>query len=455
MRILLSILTLALILIACKSTDTGKNILPDQRPDWVTARPVSGQDYIGIGVASKITNPIDYQKVAKKNALEDLAGEISVVLDANSMLYQLDRSNGFTEEYSSTIKVSTREKLEGYDIVDSWENNNEFWILYRLSKSKHEQIQREKRAKAISQARDLYNTAIQFRATLDYDMAFSNLIKAFEVVEDYLSESMEIVTENGTEYFGNTLFNFYLELINDIELEPKAAQMAIVRGVKNGNDQVVVLAENREGRNIRRIPIRFGYSESKRKFPAVFTDQSGLAFFALPKIVGEKSIQYITAELDLELVVGNATDHEILRNLLTRPETPKARIRLDISQPTFYISSTELMFGESMSQMVLQRAMQNELIKRNLQPTDSAKADYIFRINTDVSNGGQSFNFYTAFLKGDIQVSREGKIVHNYSFKNVKGVHLELQRAGQDAYKEAEQEMQYQAVPSILEVLLD
>jgi len=449
------ILTIIMALAACKSTEKVKNIIPEQRPTWVTSRPISDQDYIGIGVASKITNPLDFQRIAKKNALEDLAGEISVVLDANSMLYQLDRSNGFTEEYSSTIKVSTREKLEGFDIVDSWENNNEFWILYRLNKSKHEQIQREKRSRAISQARDLYHSSIQFRSSMDYDMAFSNLIKAFEVVEDYLAEPMEIVTENGTEYFGNTLFNFYLELINDIDLEPKAEQMAIVRGLKNANDQVVVLAENREGRNIRRIPIRFGYSESKRKFPATFTDQNGLAFFPLPKIVGDRSIQYITAELDLELVVGNATDHEILRKLLTRPETPKARIRIDITQPTFFISSTELMFGESMNQMVLRRAMQNELIKRNLQPADSAKADYIFRINTDVSNGGQSFNFYTAFLKGDIQVSREGRIVHNYSFKNVKGVHLELQRAGQDAYKEAEQEMQYQAVPSILEALLD
>lgn len=455
MRIFLYIFAVLLTFCGCKSTDTGNNILPEQRPSWVTARPVSGQDYIGIGVASKITNPLDFQRVAKKNALEDLAGEISVVLDANSMLYQLDRGSNFTEEYSSTIKVSTREKLEGFDIVDSWENESEFWILYRLDKAKHEQIQREKRSKAISQARDLYNMAIQFRSSLDYDMAFSNLIKAFEVVEDYLAEPMEIVTENGTEYFGNTLFNLYLELINDISLEPKAERMAIVRGLKNGNDQVVVLAENREGRNIRRIPIRFTYSESKRKFPSVFTDQNGLAFFVMPKIIGEKSVQFISSELDLELIVGNATDHDILRKLLTRPETPKARVRLDISQPTFFISSTELLFGEKMNQTMLQRAMQNELIKRNMQPADSARADYIFRINTDVSNSGQSFNFYTAFLQGDIQVVREGNIVLNYSFKNVKGVHLELQRAGLDAYKEAEQEMQYQAVPSILDALLD
>ncbi|MCD8493045.1 MAG: hypothetical protein LRY51_14720, partial [Geovibrio sp.] len=115
----------------------------------------------------------------------------------------------------------------------------------------------------------------------------------------------------------------------------------------------------------------------------------------------------------------------------------------------------EFLFGERMNQSMLQRTMQNELIKRNMQPADSAKADYIFRINTDVSNGGKPFNFYTAFLRGDIQVIREGNIVLSYSFKDVKGVHLELQRAGMDAYKEAEQELQYQAVPSMLDSLLN
>ena len=48
------------------------------RPTWVSARPVTGGYYVGIGLANK--NRPDAQEAAKKNALNDLASEISVTV---------------------------------------------------------------------------------------------------------------------------------------------------------------------------------------------------------------------------------------------------------------------------------------------------------------------------------------------------------------------------------------
>ena len=140
------------------------------RPSWVQARPMSDANYVGIGLCPK-SRP-DYQESAKKNALNDLASEISVKVEGNSLLYTLDRKSQFDESYTSTINTKTSEQLEGYDLADSWENANEYWIYYRLSKSEYARIKAERKQKAISQATDLYTRSQQSLASGDLKGAF-------------------------------------------------------------------------------------------------------------------------------------------------------------------------------------------------------------------------------------------------------------------------------------------
>src|SRR5262245_17154640 len=109
-----------------------------ERPDWVKARPASSGYYIGVGLASKSRG--DHQETAKKNALNDLASEISVTVEGNSLLYTLDQKTRFDESFTSTIKTTTTELIEGFELVDTWENGTEYWTYYRLSKAEHARI---------------------------------------------------------------------------------------------------------------------------------------------------------------------------------------------------------------------------------------------------------------------------------------------------------------------------
>lgn len=52
-------------------------------------------------------------RTAKKNALNDLASEISVTVEGNSLLYTLDRKYKFDEEFTSTINTSTKVGIRG------------------------------------------------------------------------------------------------------------------------------------------------------------------------------------------------------------------------------------------------------------------------------------------------------------------------------------------------------
>jgi len=65
--------------------------LPKPKPAWITERPSSGAYYIGVGSSSKTREPIDFQQIAKKNALADLSSEIRVVVQEKHFLIPLNR----------------------------------------------------------------------------------------------------------------------------------------------------------------------------------------------------------------------------------------------------------------------------------------------------------------------------------------------------------------------------
>ena len=52
-----------------------------EKPEWVKEHPVSSNYYIGVGSISKNGQSLNYREQAKKNALNDLASEISVTID--------------------------------------------------------------------------------------------------------------------------------------------------------------------------------------------------------------------------------------------------------------------------------------------------------------------------------------------------------------------------------------
>ena len=111
---------------------------PAVRPAWVDSRPVTGAYYVGIGIAPK--NRPDFQEAAKQNALNDLASEISVTVEGNSLLYTLDTRGQFTDSYTSTVRTRTSQQLEGFELVDSWDSGTELWTYYRLSKAEHARL---------------------------------------------------------------------------------------------------------------------------------------------------------------------------------------------------------------------------------------------------------------------------------------------------------------------------
>ncbi|MFZ1332367.1 MAG: LPP20 family lipoprotein, partial [Flavobacteriales bacterium] len=244
---------------ACKSKQPiAQTPLPTEapRPSWVSARPVTSGYYVGIGLANK--NRPDIQEAAKKNALNDLASEISVTVEGNSLLYTLDRRTTFDESFTSTIKTSSAELLEGFELVDTYENDTEYWNYYRLSKSEHARIKAERKANAIGIATDLRSRAKASLAAGDLKGAFDQDLRALIAMKAYWGEN-DVIELNGEQVpLVNALYSD-LQLLTSGVVFSILPERCVLDYANSFKREVLIKARYTGGSSLVQLPLVVSY----------------------------------------------------------------------------------------------------------------------------------------------------------------------------------------------------
>lgn len=164
-------------------------------PGWVTKRPVNSSKFIGIGVADK-TSGNNYQGEAKKNALFDLSSEIKVDISSNSILYTVQNNNQFNENFNSLIKLSNTDNIEGYKLVDAYENEKQYWLYYELDKQEYENQKARKKQLTIAKAVNLINVSFVDEKDGNFTGSLKKRIQAFGILSPYLNEELAFETTN-------------------------------------------------------------------------------------------------------------------------------------------------------------------------------------------------------------------------------------------------------------------
>ena len=101
MRLVIAALSFTLLLTSCGSPKEVAPIEPPApRPSWVSSKPINSGMYSGIGMAYKSAGA-DYIAMAKNNALNDLASEISVNISSSSLFYQIEQDDNLLLEIRS------------------------------------------------------------------------------------------------------------------------------------------------------------------------------------------------------------------------------------------------------------------------------------------------------------------------------------------------------------------
>lgn len=452
---------LALVLAgACKSKQPvapAENVSTPEpaKPLWVTNRPVSTTDYIGIGVAPK-SRP-DYQETAKKNALNDLASEISVQVEGNSLLYTLDRKYKFDEEFTSTIRTSTQEHLEGYELVDTYENAGECWTYYRLGKAEHAAIKAARKQQALGQAADLYGRARTSLAAGDLRSAFDLDLRALIAMKEYWGANDLVEVEGRSVPLANELFNDLQRMTSGVRLAVLPERCSLDWTNRFRRELLITATFAEGGRRLPQLPLKVRFPGSTGPITeSRNTDGEGRARTTIQRVDLQAAALEVVVGLDADALISKDLDPAFTAPLIGSLTLPEAHVPIDRTMPKVYFKHSERNLGLDMGNAPLTMALKEELTTRGFRAVDKpSEADLVVDVSADTREAGQSNGFCTALLHHGVKVTdrRTGETVHEAGKQGVKGIQLDFTKAGADAYKKAALEVRTELVPALLNTL--
>lgn len=455
-----SFLLLLLVLAGCKGHEAAVSpaTATAPAPDWVRSRPVSDVYYIGIGGCSK--TQADYQEGAKKLALNDLANEITVTVEGNSLLYTLERTHQFEQQYTSSITTRSSAQLEGYELVDSWDSGTEQWLYYRLSKAEYARIKAEKKAQAMDQAKDHHTRSAQSLAAGDLKGAFDQDLRALLAIKDYWGESDGITMGDKQVPFANQLFAELQQLTSGVRFTALPERCTLDNS-DHFKREMLITATYEGGtaqRYLAQLPLVLFYpGNSGRVTENKNSDAEGHARTTVQRVDLDTPAPELVVQLDVNALVSPGLEPAFTKPLIGSLTVPELHVPIDRVMPRVYIHATEANMGQPVGEGGVAVGIKQELTTKGFRFVDRAgDADLLLELNSATRQGGEANGFYTAYL--DVTYSfrdrRTNEVVLEGSRPAVKGIQMDYTRAGLDAYKRAGQDLRKELVTAMLNALL-
>ena len=419
-----NIFILIILLNACVLQEKKALKLYGVKPEWVNSAPISNENYIGIGSSNK-NNP-EYKNMAIRIALDNLSNEISVVVSSESVLNTLEINQKFQQEFSQNIQMNSKADLEGYELMDTWEDENNYYVYYTLSKLKHKQIRSDKIEIAKSRAKDLYTNGLKQFESNEYQAAFTNFVLALNVISNYLDQEINIQLDNKNINLGNEILNSINSLQSEIVLKPSINSLKVKFGDIIGSDIIYVKTSNKKGNILSGIPILFEYNATYTKTEYKTSDNNGIANFDIGKITNKLQNQEIIASVNFKQLLENTIQNRMLIKLINVSNSGITKINLSVSLPKVYIQGQEKFAEKPLNNSLqLLPEIKKALLNNNFEiASDSKSADLVLIYDINLSTIVNTDGLNTILAQGNFEVIQAKRMVYSTSIPSQKASHL-------------------------------
>ena len=445
-RIFFSLLFLS-VLISCKSSKQTTDVSPV--PEWVKQYPISNTHYVGIGIADKSANPQDYIKIAQQNALQNLISQIKVTISSRSVFLQMDREYGYEEDFKSNIQVKADDILEGYELVSTYTQNNEYWVYYRLSKSTYFEKRDARISEAIEESKYYLSKAILLETNLKD--RYVNYVKALSVLEPYLGESLNTKFDRENVYLGSEIIARFRSYIDDYQVLCLTKKINAMVGSSIDN---IDLAVEYKGVRQANIPLLVVSKHLVLKDYQTMTNQNGIFTTSIPKINSTESVQNFEVGINFKDWIQEGSESPFIQTLFNDIKTHQIIVPAYVYTPTVFVKSKEIHFGKEKHSSTLRFAAESSLTKLDFNPVgNETDAQLIMNINAESEKGKTTNNqkMFTAFVDLTIQVKDlQGRIVYSKTMQKIKGIQLDFEQANSKAYQQAANEVKNSIIPDFV-----
>jgi len=427
------------------------------KPDWVTKRPVDNNYYIGIGYVQKKGDYTDYRQQAKQAALSDLASEITINISSDLVDVAVEQSGLSSEQIRQEIRTRTEADLEGYELVENYEDRNEYWVYYRLSKAVYAANQRRKLENAMNLGSNLYLKGVDQQKNGDITGALTFYLDSFKPIQDYFADPLETTLQGKHVFLRNEMYGATQNLLSHLTLKCIPEKISGKFGQPLSQPlEVRALYRDSTGGNIpvANLPLHFTFLRGNGELiDRLRTNSQGIAQCRVAKVTGHEPLQMIGVSMNLADLVHLDSTNAVVRGMIEGFATPSQRFILEMQGLTAFVESSELNFGQPLDVPQLEPAIKQTLAQRGLSFVDDiTKADLMIKLEATSRKGATIYGQFVAYVDCAVSVMdmNTGKEIYKSQLSGIKGIQLDYNHAGLMAYKHTGEKLNSDIVPAIL-----
>ena len=451
-RKLTFIFLLVLFFIGCKSKQEAVVQVAEVKvPIWVSSRPNNTFKYVGIGFAEKGKSN-GYQIEAKKNALYDLTSEIKVNISSNSVLYTVQNNNNFNENFNSLINLSNTDNIEGYQLIDSYENEKQYWVYYQLDKQEYANQKAKKKQQIISKASNLINLSFVDEKNKDYSSSLKKRIQAFGILTPYLSEEInfDIAQTNGIKsvFDLTALIQQQLQAINLIQKQ----NLPVLKPYQQNYEPIVYNLELKSKTPLQNFPFIVISEEDKIKInDKTSTNSSGELQLKINYVEPVNQAVSFALSPDISsLMDSDSLSRASISVLKQFIQTPSLKVQARVNKISIFVTSSEKNFGKATGANLIESIITQKFNGQEIQITSNQnEADYVIEsfaeTQEDISSEllKNNYNIKLAALIVSLQLKNNTtkEVVFKTQVNDVYGYANNIEQAGMNAYNNSKLNM--------------
>jgi hypothetical protein len=415
-----------------------QTINAQQKPDWLLNYPADPLYYYGVGGINKAKNDTEFQSKAREIALGELISQIEVNVASTTNTSEMEVNGEYENSFSQLIQLQAQKTIEDFEVVDSWQNEEEFWIMIRLSKQKYQQRLQEKMDLAQSQALTALRDGDSAFEAGNFGTALSSYTRALGDISPYIDRLPEITYGDKTATLFSVLRSNVQQVINQLQVSSTDGPEEVRIG-KSGEQPFLLTVENQEGAPVAGIPFQFQFSRGEGDLDQFsVTGQNGEARSLLSKLVADDKLQIISATLHLNSFLPEEVRNEFMNNLFGSFNALSARYVIKAQGIPVYLEYAEQFLGEEKTTNYIQPVLKQFFNQENYVFTDAMNAAELYiELETSAREGSETYGIYSAFVDYKITVTSllSGEEVATYSVADVKGISDSYEKAAAKAYE--------------------
>lgn len=442
-------------LVACSPKVSTPTV---EKPAWLGVKPYHSAYYTGIGHSIK-NGSNNYVQEAKKSALDDLVSEIKVQVSSSSVLSTFEDNTGFREKYEQIIQTSAADEIEEFELAGAYEDAQNYWVYYRLSKARYREIKEEQKRNAVTLSTDYLQKAIQADRGGDRMQALGLYFQAFRSIEKYLAEAIPVTIEGQEKLLVNEIYTSIQLLLDKIIIRIDPAELLVNRRINLNAQDIIAKVTYRDIESIPSgVPLIARFAKGGGEvFPDYKTDLQGQAKILVNKITSKELDQTVLVSLNLDAIsgTGNSPVYSLVAKTL---RVPVSQLTLKVQRPVVFLTSTEKSLGSDKNNHQISNRLKNLLANNGFEfTTNKSAADLWFDIQADSERGSISGSIYITYLTSIIKVTEAqtgGREIYATTLDRIKGYGLDYERSSVDAYNKALETLEKERISELLNTIL-